>query len=179
MLRVIGPVGEGQVLGVGETEVDFQTLGPGALGAPLQKGGNIVGRGHAGAAAGGGQGGVAVAGGHVEHLLVPADVAGFGQLFADQLQGGADHGVVAAGPGGLLAGLQGVQVDGDGVHGQVSFSRSHAGRCLPPRPAERPRRRSAKADRSSGLQTAFAERPEVLTDRPARPRRLGLRPVPR
>ncbi len=50
-----------------------------------------------------GQRGVAVAGGDVEHEFVGAHVGRFGEHFADNLQRRADDGVVAAGPGGLLA----------------------------------------------------------------------------
>ena len=64
----------------------------------------------------GGQRGVAVACGDVEHALVGLQVAGLGELLADELQRGADHGVVAGAPGSLLAGLHGGEVNGC-VHG--------------------------------------------------------------
>ena len=43
-----------------------------------------------------------------------AQVEGFAQLLADDLQGGADDGIVAGRPGALLAGLDGVEVDAGG-----------------------------------------------------------------
>jgi hypothetical protein len=48
---------------------------------------------------------------------VPTTVAGFGQRFADDLQCRADHGEVAAGPGGLLHLLDCREVDGGGSGG--------------------------------------------------------------
>ena len=114
-------VAEGQRLDVGRLELDFQALGARALGAALEQGLDVVGRDDLAAAARRGEGGVAVAGRHVEHALVPAQVAGFGELLADDLQGGADDGVVAARPGGLLAGLEGVEVGGC-VHGRFLVS---------------------------------------------------------
>jgi hypothetical protein len=59
---------------------------------------------------GGGQRGVAVARSYVDHLLAGADIGRFGQRFADYLQGDADDGEIAAGPGGLLALLDGAEV---------------------------------------------------------------------
>ncbi|MNN89091.1 hypothetical protein D3C81_2068590 [compost metagenome] len=85
-------------------------LGPRALFAALEQFGHIVGGGDTAAAPGSGQGGVAVAGSNVQHLLVPAQVAGLGQAFANQLQGGADYRVVTAGPRGLLTGFKGTGV---------------------------------------------------------------------
>ena len=43
--------------------------------------------------------------------FIPAKVAGLGQRFTDDLQCGANHGIVSARPGGLLLGLDGVKVD--------------------------------------------------------------------
>ena len=85
-------VGKGQRLGIGGLEVDLQTFGlrPGA--ALVEQGRHVVGRGDLGEASRRGQRGIAVAGGHVEHALAGAHVDGFGQLLADDLQGGADDG---------------------------------------------------------------------------------------
>ena len=79
-------------------------------GAALEQRFDVVGGGDLAAAARGGERGVAVAGRDVEHALVPAQVAGLGELLADDLEGGADDGVVAAGPRGLLAGLEGGEI---------------------------------------------------------------------
>jgi hypothetical protein len=97
-------------------------LGLGAFAALVEQALHVVGRGDDRVAACRGQRGVAVAGGHVEHGLVGAHVGGLGQCLADDLQGGADDGVVAAGPGGLLAQLDGGEVGGAGVAGVVAFS---------------------------------------------------------
>ena len=59
-----------------------------------------------------GERGVAVAGGDVEHALAGGDVDGLAERLAGELQRGADDGVVARGPGALLARLDGVEVDG-------------------------------------------------------------------
>ena len=53
-------------------------------------------------AARGGKRRIAVARGDVEYAFARPDVDRFGQGFADNLQRDADHGKVAAGPGGLL-----------------------------------------------------------------------------
>ena len=82
----------------------------------LEQCADIVGRDDVGEAAGGGERRVAVAGGDVEHALVAAQVDRLAQRLADDLQGGADDGVVARAPGELLAALDGGEVDGgDGV----------------------------------------------------------------
>ena len=113
--RVEARVFERQCLGVGGLKRNVEPLGLRPLGTAFEQRGDVVGRRHLAAAARRGQRGVAVAGGHIEHPLVSAQVAGFGQLLADDLQGGADDGVIAAGPRGFLAALEGIEVDG-GVH---------------------------------------------------------------
>src|SRR5690606_15646197 len=69
----------------------------------------------------GGQRCIAIAGGDVEDGLAGAHIGGLGECLADDLQGRADGGVVAAGPGGLLALLDGGEVGCDlfdeGAHG--------------------------------------------------------------
>ena len=92
-----------QRFGVGDLEVHGQVLGFGAQAAFLQQLGHVVGGGHIGEAARRGQRCVTVAGGDVEHTFVGTHVGRFGEHFADNLQSRADDGVVAAGPGGLLA----------------------------------------------------------------------------
>ena len=74
-------------------------FGGGALAGALEQRRHVVGGDHVAPAARGGEGDVAVAGGDVEHFLAGAEVEGFAQLFADDLQGGADDGIVAGGPG--------------------------------------------------------------------------------
>ena len=61
-------------------------------------------------AARGGERGIAVAGRHVEHALAGANVHGFGKRLADDLQRRANDREVAAGPGGLLALLDGFEI---------------------------------------------------------------------
>ncbi len=106
---------ERQGLGIGLTKVDGQALGLGTLACALQQGGHVVGRCHVAPATRGGQADVAVAGGDVEHLLARTQVECLAQLFADDLQGGADDGVVAGRPGGLLAGLDRSEVGHNGL----------------------------------------------------------------
>ena len=89
----------------------LEPLGGGALAGALEQRRHVVGGDHVAPAAGGGERDVAVAGGDVEHLLPGAEVEGFAQLLADDLQGGADDGVVAGRPGALLAGLDRLKVD--------------------------------------------------------------------
>ena len=101
---------EGQGFGVGHFEADAQAFGPGPVGAARQQFPHVVGGGDVGEATRRRQGGIAVAGGDVEHEFAGADIGGLGQGFADDLQGRADHGEVAAGPGGLLAFLDGDEV---------------------------------------------------------------------
>ena len=105
-------IGEGQCLGIGFLEGDRQAVGFGAAASALEKGADIVGRHDVGEAAGRRQRGVAVAGGDIEDALVAAQVDGLAQDLADDLQRGADDGVVAGAPGELLAALDGGQVDG-------------------------------------------------------------------
>ena len=101
---------ERQRLGVGLAENDVEPLGLGALAAALEQRRHVVGRGHVAPAARRGERDIAVAGGDVEHVAARAKVERLAQLLADDLQGGADHGVVAGRPGGLLAGLEGGEV---------------------------------------------------------------------
>ena len=136
--------------------VHVEPLGARALGAALEQRRHVVGRRHLAAAARRGERRVAVAGGDVEHALVAAQVAGFGERLADDLQRGADDGVVAAGPGQLLAGLEGGEIDGC-IHGVwllwsigvIARRWSCAKALCAPAPARRPARASRRPARSS------------------------------
>jgi hypothetical protein len=88
-------VGEWQCFGIGLAEFDSEPFGLGAFACALKEGRHIVGGDHVAPAAGGGERGVAVASGHVEHLLARTEVEGFAKLFTDDLERGADDGVVA------------------------------------------------------------------------------------
>jgi hypothetical protein len=91
-----------QLFGVGNAEFDRQAFGGGALPAFFQQGRHVVGRHHARKTACRRQRGIAIAGGDVEHGFTGPDVGRLGQGFADDLQGHADHGKIAAGPDRLL-----------------------------------------------------------------------------
>ena len=96
-------IGEGKRFRIGLLERDRQAVGLGALAPALEKRADIVGRHDVGEAAGRGERRIAVAGGDVEDALVAAQIDGLAERFADDLQRGADDGVVAGAPGGLLA----------------------------------------------------------------------------
>jgi hypothetical protein len=110
--RVVTLVGERQRFGIGDLKNHVQMLGPRPILSPFEQRRDIVGRGHLAATPRRRQGGVAVAGGDIQHLLIAAQVAGLGEVFADDLQGGADHRVIAAGPGDFLALFQTRQING-------------------------------------------------------------------
>ena len=76
----------------------------------VEQGRNVVGRRHVAPTARRRQRGVAVAGSDVQHRLPGADVEGLAQVFADDLQGGADDGIVAGRPRPLLADFDGGQI---------------------------------------------------------------------
>ena len=122
---VEGVVLKRQRLRVGLAELDVEPLGVGALAGAVEQRRHVVGRGHVAPAARGRERDVAVAGGDVEHLLAGADVERLAELLADDLQGGADDGVVAGGPGRLLTGLHRDEIDGGGwvyaCSWQISF----------------------------------------------------------
>jgi hypothetical protein len=122
-------VRKGQIFRVGFLEGDGQALRFGAHPAAFEQRADVVRRHDVSEAAGRGQRRVAVAGGDVEDALVAADIDGLAQHLADDLQGGADDGVVAGGPGAVLAGLDRGEIDGGGdgnlgVHGCVPCERS-------------------------------------------------------
>ena len=91
-----------QGLGIGDPKVDGQALRRGPLPALVQQALDIVRRGDLAEPPGRGQSDISVAGGDVQHLGARAQVHGFAELLADNLQGGADQGIVAGGPGGAL-----------------------------------------------------------------------------
>ena len=101
---------EGQRFGVGLAELDLESLGGGSLARLFEQSRHVVGGDHVAPAPRGGQRDVAVAGGDIEHLLSGAKIEGFAQLLADDLQRGADDGIIAGGPGALLAGLDARQI---------------------------------------------------------------------
>ena len=67
----------------------------------LEEIGDVVGGRDFAPASRGGERSVAVAGGDIEDARAGADVERFAEIFADRLEGGADDGVVAGGPGEL------------------------------------------------------------------------------
>ena len=81
----------------------FSRFGRGALAAAFEQRRHVIGRGHVAPAARRRERRVAVAGRDIEHLAAGAQVERFAQLLADDLQRGADDGIVARGPGALLA----------------------------------------------------------------------------
>jgi hypothetical protein len=119
-------VGERQVLGVGDARRHGEPVGLGAAQSLGEQLGHVVGRDDVGAAAGGGQRCVAVAGGDVEHAVGRAEVDGLAQGLADDLKRHSDAAEVAGRPGGLLAGLQGIEIGngrvGHGLHGTSPWS---------------------------------------------------------
>ena len=78
----------------------------------LEERADIIGSSDHGPAAGGRERRVAVAGGDVEHAFAGADLDGLAQRFADDLQRGADHGVVTRRPHVSLTRLDRLVVDG-------------------------------------------------------------------
>ena len=91
-----------------------EPLGRGALAPAFEQRRHVVGRGHLAPAARRGERHVAVAGRDVEHLAAGAQIERLAQLLADDLQRGADDGVVAGRPGALLARLDGGEIGLDG-----------------------------------------------------------------
>ena len=119
------PSGNGSASASATWKVDGQALGDGAFLAAFEQGGDVVGRGHHRKAARRRKRGVAVAGGDIEHAFAGAQIDRLAELFADDLQRGADRGVVAGGPGFLLGAFDGgvvgrIAEDRHGVHWQVS-----------------------------------------------------------
>jgi hypothetical protein len=108
------------VLGVALLEGHLQALGRRPRPPALQQLRHVVDAGDLAAEAGGGQGGVAGAGGHVQHALAGLQVGGVDQALGDQHDAGGDRAVVGAGPGLLLPGLDRGQVrlrgQGGGAH---------------------------------------------------------------
>src|SRR6185295_4998498 len=119
-----------QRFGIGYLEPHVEAFGASARGAFVQQLGDVVGGGYVSESVRRGQGRIAVAGRDVEHALAGAHVDCFDQRFADDLQGGADHREVAAGPCGLLLRLDDreircrVGLDGLSDGGHVSLLKS-------------------------------------------------------
>ena len=106
-----------QGFGIGHFEFDRQSFGHGAGAAALEQAAHIVGRGDVAPAPGGGQADHSVAGSYIENLLAGPKIEGFAKFLAYNLQGRAHNGIVAGGPGGLLAGLYGNEVGRSGRRG--------------------------------------------------------------
>jgi hypothetical protein len=86
--------------------------------------------GHLAAAAGGGQGGVAAAGGHVEHAVAGPQGGVLGQALGHGHDPGRHRGVIGAGPGLLLALLDRSQVRLDGIGRDGAHVPSPIGFCV-------------------------------------------------
>ena len=96
-------VGERQRLGVALEQLDVEALGGGALAAALEQRRHVVDADRGAAVPGGGDGGVAAAGGDVEHAPAGVQVGGVAEVLGDEHDAGGDDGEVAARPGLLLA----------------------------------------------------------------------------
>ncbi len=103
--RVEIPVRHRQVFEVAEPELGVEALGYRAHASVLEQFGYVVDAEGVGAGAGRCQGGVAVAARDIQHLPARFQVGRIGQQFADKHYAGGNNGVVAAGPGFLLARL--------------------------------------------------------------------------
>jgi len=99
---VEGAVVEGQVFGVGDTDLEAQPVGLGAALRPVEENLDVVGSGHRAAAARRGQRGVAVTSGDVKDPPSGGEIDGLAQRLADDLQRCADDGVVPTSPVGGL-----------------------------------------------------------------------------
>src|SRR5262249_58193194 len=95
---------------------------------------------------GGGEGGSPVSAGDVEDGLASADIHRLAERLPDDGEGGADDGVVPAGPCGLLAGFDGSEIrnlgaglgDGGGGHERISWVKGCCCNELDVFPAEGP-----------------------------------------
>jgi hypothetical protein len=88
-------VGKRQRFGIRLAELDFEAVGRCALAAAIEQRPHVVGRGHVAPAARGSERHVAVSGRDVEHLAASPKIEGLAQVFADDLEGRTDDGVVA------------------------------------------------------------------------------------
>ena len=95
-------VREGEILGISHLRGEGQPVGVRPASGPVEQVLDIVGGDYVAATASGGQCGVAVTGGDIEDLPAGTHVDRLAQLLSHQLQRGADHCVVARGPGGVL-----------------------------------------------------------------------------
>ena len=121
--RVEIPVRHRQVFDVAEPELGVEALGHRPRASALEQLGNVVDADGVSAGARRGQGGIAVAARDVQHLPPGLQVGCIGEQLADQHDPGGDDGVVAAGPGFLLARLDHRQV-------RALCCRSHNDSCF-------------------------------------------------
>ena len=102
--RVEALVGKRQGFDIPVDEPHAHRLGFDSLAAAAGRGrGRMVRRGDVAPAARGGERRLKIAGRHVEDTCVLAQIHGFAELLADQLQRVADDGIIAARPGRPLA----------------------------------------------------------------------------
>ena len=109
-----GLVREGKILGIGHFRGEDQPVGVRPASGPVEQALHVIGGDDLASAASGGQCGVAVTGGDVKDLPAGRHVDRLAQPLSHQLQRGADHGVVARGPRGVLLLLD----CGQGIGGQ-------------------------------------------------------------
>jgi len=107
---VEGIVRERKILGVRFAKRDQEIFCVRAAASGLEELGDVVGGRDFTPAARGSERGVAVAGSDVEDTRAGADVERFAEIFADRLESRTDDGVVAGGPGVLLARFDGAVV---------------------------------------------------------------------
>ena len=88
-------IGKGQGLGIGLAEFDIEPFGRGPLAPALEQRRHIVGRDDLAPAPRRGQRDIAVARSHIQDALTGTQIEGLAQLFADDLQGGADNRIIA------------------------------------------------------------------------------------
>ena len=128
--RVEARIRERQRLGIGFLELDDPAFRLGAVAALIEQRRHVIGRRHVAPAPRGSERDVAVAGGDIEHFLARAQIHRLAEIFADDLQGRADDGVVAGRPGALLAGLQGGEIGSGGGGRRGGQGRSIHGRSF-------------------------------------------------
>ena len=91
-------------------EVGRHALGGGAHPSPLEERRHVIEPDDRATAPGRRERGIAAPGGDVEHAFAGVDVEGLDEQLGTQQDLGPDHVVVAAGPGGLLALLDGREI---------------------------------------------------------------------
>jgi hypothetical protein len=98
-------VGKRQRFRISLLELDRKPVGRRARAAALQQRRYVIRRDHIAPAPRGREADIAVAGGDVENLLPGAKIECLAELFADDLQGRADDGIISRRPSGLLPGF--------------------------------------------------------------------------